>query len=63
MKTMMIIVGGVYADYYMVGDEIQIVRVYRGSYTFDDPRMVRIAQTTIRGVNEGWLTIGKRKGR
>lgn len=59
MKTMMIIVGGVYADYYMMGDEIEIVRVYRGSYTFTDPRMVRIAKSTIRGVNEGWLIIGK----
>jgi hypothetical protein len=59
METMMIAVGGVYADYRMVGNDIEIVRVYRGGYTFTDPLMVDVAKSTIRAVKAGWMTIGK----
>ena len=65
MKTMMIAVGGVYADYHMIGKEIEIVRVYRTdamgflSKVFDDPIMIDHAKFTIQAVNDGWMTIGK----
>lgn len=59
MKTMMIAVGGVYADYQMIGKEIKVGRVYRGAYTFTDPLMIDHAKFTIQAVNDGWMTIGK----
>lgn len=61
MKTMMIAVGGVYADYQMIGKEIKIDRVYRGAYTFTDPLMTDHAVWTIRAVLDGWLKIGESK--
>jgi hypothetical protein len=61
MKTMMIAVGGVYADYHMIGKEIQIVRVYRNGRTFTDADMIDHAKFTIQAVNDGWMTIGKKK--
>jgi pantothenate kinase len=67
MKTMMIAVGGVYADYHMIGKEIEIVRVYRTdamgflSKVFDDPIMIDHAKFTIKAVKAGWMTIGKSK--
>ena len=61
MKTMMIAVGGLYADYHMIGKEIEIVRVYRNGHTFTDPMMIDHAKFTINAVNEGWMTIGKKK--
>jgi len=63
----MIAVGGVYADYNMIGKEIEIVRVYRTdamgflSHVYDDTRMVELAKFTIKAVNDGWMTIGKKK--
>jgi len=66
MKKMMIAVGGVYADYRETGKEIEIVRVYRTdamgflSQVFDDPRMIDLAKFTIKAVNDGWMTIGKK---
>ena len=59
MKTMMIAVGGVYADYQMIGKEIQIVRVYRNGHTFTESEMINHAKFTIQAVNDGWMTIGK----
>jgi hypothetical protein len=59
MKTMMIAVGGVYADYQMIGKEIEIVRVYRNDHTFTDSIMIDHAKFTIKAVNDGWMTIGK----
>jgi hypothetical protein len=59
METMMIAVGGVYADYRMIGSEIEIVKVYRNGYIFNDSRMVDLAKFTIRAVKAGWMTIGK----
>lgn len=61
MQTMMIEVSGMYADYYMTGKEIEVVRVYRNGHVFTDPRMIDMAKLTIRGVTEGWMTIGKKK--
>lgn len=60
METMMIAVGGVYADYRMIGNEIEIVRVYRNGFTFTDPAMIDHAKFTIRAVKAGWMTIGKK---
>jgi len=61
MKTMMIAVGGLYADYQMIGKEIEVIRVYRNGFTFTDSRMIDHAKFTIRAVNAGWMTIGKQK--
>ena len=60
MQTMMIAVGGVYADYHMIGKEIKIVRVYRNGYTFTDTDMIEHAKFTIQAVKDGWMTIGKK---
>ena len=57
MQTMMIAIGGVYADYRMIG--IEIVRVYRNGHTFTDPKMIDLAKFTIRAVNDGWMRIAK----
>jgi hypothetical protein len=60
MKTMKIAVGGLYADYQMIGKEIEVIRVYRSSgFVFSDPMMIEHAKFTIRAVNAGWMTIGK----
>lgn len=59
MKTMMIAVGGVYADYQMIGKEIKVFRVYRDGRTFTDPLAASHAKFTIQAVNDGWMTIGK----
>ncbi len=61
MKTMMIAVGGVYADYQMIGKEIKIFRVYRDGRTFTDPLAASHAKFTIQAVKDGWMTIGKGK--
>ena len=58
-ETMMIAVGGVYADYRMVGNEIEVLRVYRDGRDFTDPRIFNTAKCVIRGVKEGWMTVGK----
>ena len=60
MKTMMIAVGGVYADYHMIGKEIEIVRVYRNGRTFTESEMIDHAKFTIQAVKAGWMTIGKK---
>lgn len=60
MQTMMTHVGGVYADYSLDATEnrgIKIHRVYRGSYTFTDPRMVEAASFSIRAQLDGWMTL------
>ena len=66
METMMIAVGGVHADFRMVGNDIEVIRVYRknavgfnGDYVYTDPRMVDFAKSTIRAVKAGWMKIGK----
>jgi hypothetical protein len=61
MQTMMIAVGGVYADYHMIGKEIQIVRVYRNDHAFTESEMIDHAKFTIQAVKAGWMTIGKGK--
>ena len=61
MQTMMIAVGGVYADYHMIGKEIEIVRVYRNGHTFTESEMIDHAKFTIKAVKDGWMTIGKKK--
>jgi hypothetical protein len=61
MQTMMIAVGGVYADYHMIGKEIEIVRVYRTGRTFTESEMIDHAKFTIKAVKAGWMTIGKKK--
>lgn len=61
MQTMMIAVGGVYADYHVFGKEIHVVRVYRSGHTFTEPEMIQHAKFTIQAVKDGWMTIGKKK--
>lgn len=65
VQTMLIGHDGVYAEYYMNGDEVVVVRVYRENPLYpnirdlDDPRWKTVAAGIIRGVRAGWMTIGK----
>lgn len=56
----MIAAGGVYADYHMIGKEIEIVRVYRTGRVFTESEMIEHAKFTIKAVKAGWMTIGKK---
>lgn len=64
-QTMKIGHDGMYADYYMDGDTVVVVRVYRDSSlypnvtVFDDPRWKTVAAGIIRGVRAGWMAVGK----
>jgi hypothetical protein len=61
LKTMMIAVGGLYADYRMNGKQIEVVKVYRNGFTFTDAGWFDHAKFMIQSVNDGWTTIGKGK--
>jgi hypothetical protein len=64
MESMLIITGNVFADFRMVGNDIEIIRIYRKNaigtrveYTYNDPVMVDLAKSTIRAVKAGWMRI------
>jgi len=64
IKTMRVAAGGsnaVMADYREIGDQIEIVKVYRAGsgYVFTGPDAVSLAIHAIQGVKAGWLKIGK----
>lgn len=58
-ETMKIAVGGVYADYRVIGGQIEVLRVYRDGRDFTDPSIFNTAKSVIRGVKAGWMKIGK----
>ena len=64
-QTMKIGHDGMYADYYMDGDTVVVVRVYRDPSiypnvtTIDNPLWKTVAADIIRGVRAGWMTVGK----
>ena len=61
MKTMIVNVGGIKADYVMENGEIKVLKVYRGEWVYTDPLMLDHAKWAIRGQLDGWVTIPKPK--
>jgi hypothetical protein len=61
VKTMVVNVGGIKADYVMENGEIKVVRVYRGDVVYSDSRMFDLAKWSIRGQLDKWMHIPKPK--
>ena len=57
MKTMIVNVGGIKADYVMENGEIKVLKVYRGEWVYTDPLMLDHAKWAIRGQLDGRVTI------
>ena len=66
METMLIITGNVFADFRMIGNDVEIIRIYRKNaigtrveHTYDhtDPDWQTVAKSTIRAVKAGWMKI------
>ncbi len=47
MQTMQIGWTGIFADYYMDGTEVVVVRVYHEDTTFTDENLIAVAKSTI----------------
>lgn len=57
MKTMIVNVGGIKADYVVENNEIKVLKVYRRDWVYTDPRMFDLAKWSIRGQLDGWVRI------
>ncbi len=66
MESMLIISGNVFADFRMIGNDIEIIRIYRKNaigtrteYTYDhtDANWQTVAKSTIRAIKAGWMKV------